>query len=62
MVSRGPNLLLNWEWSDRFWPELWSGETEGEIPGIEVDQIPRLVMVRLSDMLVISFFVLVLGT
>ena len=50
MISGSSDLFRNQEWSDGFWPELRSGELEGEVVRIKVDEVPRLVMVRFLDM------------
>ena len=50
MISGSSDLFHDWEWSNRFWPELRSGKPEGEVVCIKVDEVPRLVMVRFPDM------------
>ena len=56
-VSRGANLFRDGEWADGFWSELWSRESERKIPGVEVDEVPGLIVVRFTYMLIVHVLV-----
>ena len=57
-IHRSSNFVCDGEWANRLWSELWSGEPEREVSGIEVDKIPGLIVVRFTHMLIVLVLVL----
>src|ERR1700731_3698168 len=49
------------EWANGLRSKLWSGEPERKVPGVEVDEVPRPVVIGFVYMLVIRILVFGLG-
>ena len=61
MICGSADFLRGGEWTNGLRSELRSGESERKVPGVEVDEVPRPIMIGFTYMLVVRILVFGLG-